>query len=109
MRRIVRLWRVPRGFIIGLSVGLLVASAGVVAAGGLNPPKITTPKHANDVTNLDVLRLELKNYYGTPGASTGAGATAGWTLGLNGDSNYAKEASKVAKEGRQYLEGRKQS
>ena len=106
MQRLRFVWRAPRGFVVGLAMGLVIASAGVAAAGGLSGPKIITPKTASQVTNLDVLRLEIKNYYGTPGASTGAGATAGWTLALNGDSNYAKEASKVAKEGRQFLDAR---
>ena len=106
MSRLGSLWRAPRGFIVGLAAGLLITSAGVVAAGNLGPPKIITPKTADQVTNLDVLRLELKNYYGTPGAASGSGATAGWTLGLNTSSNYAKEASKVAKEGRQFLDAR---
>ena len=106
MSRFRSLWRAPRGFVVGLVLGLVLASAGIVAAGNLHPPKIITPKTADQVTNLDVLRLELKNYYGTPGAATGSGATAGWTLALNTDSNYAKEATKVAKEGRQFLDAR---
>ena len=106
MSRLHSLWRVPRGFVVGLSLGLLVASAGVVAAGGLTPPTIKTPKTASQVTNLDILRSEIKNYYGTPGASTGNGATAGWTLALDTSSNYAKEAAKVAKEGRQYIDAK---
>ena len=109
MSRLSSLWRVPRGFVFGLALGLIVASAGVVAAGGLHPPKIITPKTAAQVTNIDILRSEIKNYYGTPGASTGGGATAGWTLALDGTSNYAKEAASVAKSGRQWLDAKAES
>jgi len=97
----------PRSFIAGLAIGLVLATAGVVAAGNINPPKITTPKSADQVTNLDVLRLELKNYYGTSGASTGnpaPPAVAGWTLPLNTSSNYADEAMKVAQAGTRWLD-----
>jgi predicted secreted acid phosphatase len=72
------------------------AGAAVGAGIGIHLPNIITPHHENDVTNIDVLRLELKNYYGTPGAATGSGATAGWTLPLASDSYYAKEAIKIA-------------
>jgi len=109
MPRLRKFLRAPRGFIVGLAAGLLIASAGVAAAGGLNPPTITTPKTADQVTNLDVLRLELKNYYGTPGATTGnpsPPAVAGWTLPLNTNSNYAAEAQKVAKDGTNWIEGK---
>ncbi len=106
MSRFGSLWRAPRGLIAGLAIGLVLATAGVAAAGGLSGPKIITPKTADKITNLDVLRLEIKNYYGTPGASTGSGATAGWTLALDSTSNYAKEAAKVAKNGRLFLNER---
>ena len=106
MHRLSGFRRAPRGFIFGLVLGLLIASAGVAAAGGLGGPKIITPKTSDKITNLDVLRLEIKNYYGTPGASTGAGATAGWTLALDPNSNYAKEAANVAKDGRIFLNER---
>jgi len=103
MHRLNRVWRAPRSFFVGLAVGLVLATSGLVVAADLHAPNIITPKKASDVTNLDVLRLEIKNYYGTPGAATGSGSSAGWTLPLNEDSNYANEASKVAKEGRRYL------
>ncbi len=106
MARIARFRHAPRSFVTGLAIGLVFATAGVVAAGGLSGPKITTPKSADQVTNIDVLRSEIKNYYGTPGASTGSSSTAGWTLALNMSGNYAKEASKVAKEGRQWIDAR---
>jgi len=98
--------RAPRGLMVGLAAGVLIGSAGVAAAGGLNPPTITTPKTEDQVTNIDVVRLELKNYYGTPGASTGSAPTAGWTLPLNTESNYAAEAQKVAAQGTNWLEAK---
>ena len=85
MHRLSGFRRAPRGFIFGLVLGLLVASAGVAAAGGLAGPKIMTPKYADKITNLDVLRLEIKNYYGTPAPPPARAATAGWTLPLNMD------------------------
>jgi predicted secreted acid phosphatase len=109
MQRIGNYLRAPRGFVIGLAAGLTLASAGLVAAGGLNPPTITTPKTANDVANVDITRLEIKNYYGTPGASTGGSATGGWTLPLNMDSNYAAEAESVATDGAHWLDSQANS
>ncbi len=109
MPRLTRLRHAPRSFIVGLTMGLVIASAGVVAAGNLHPPDITTPKSENQVTNLDVLRLELKNYYGTSGATTGnpnPPAIAGWTLPLNMDSNYAAEAQKAASDGTHWLDAK---
>lgn len=87
-----------RNALVMAVMALVFATAGVaVGAGiGINLPNIITPQRENQVTNIDVLRLELKNYYGTPGAATGSGATAGWTLPLAGDSYYAKEAIKIA-------------
>jgi hypothetical protein len=107
--RFTRFWHAPKGFVVGLALGLMLATAGIVAAGNLSGPKIITPKHDDQVTNLDVLRLELKNYYGTPNASTGnpaAPAVAGWTLGLNTDSNYDADAQQVAWQGSDWLSAR---
>ena len=90
-------------------MGLVLFTSGVAAGGSLVLPNIITPKTENDVTNVDVARLEIKNYYGTPGAATGSGATGGWTLPLNMDSNYAAEAEKVATDGTQWLESQANS
>jgi predicted secreted acid phosphatase len=104
-----RFRRAPRSLVAALAVGLVLFTSGVVAGGSIVLPKITTPKTEEQVTNVDIARLEIKNYYGTPNASTGAGATAGWTLPLNLDSNYAAEAEKVATDGKQWLEGQANS
>jgi predicted secreted acid phosphatase len=95
----------PRSLVAGLVIGLVLGTTGVVAAANLAGPKIITPITEHQVTNLDVLRLELKNYYGTPGAATGSGSSAGWTLALDTNSNYADEARKVATAGKHWLDG----
>lgn len=84
-------------------LALVFATAGAAIGSSLHLPNIITPHSERQITNLDVLRMEIKNYYGTPGAPTGSGATAGWTLPLNLGSNYAKEAEKVAREGTRWL------
>ncbi|GAB1693630.1 HAD family acid phosphatase [Krasilnikovia sp. M28-CT-15] len=55
--------------------------------------KTSTPHSADDITNIDVLRQQIRNYYGDP-LSTGVFAD---------DSYYAKEARGVAAAGRRYL------
>ena len=87
--------------VIGLALSLVLA--GVTLASSIQTPTVITPHTAGQITNIDILRLEIKNYYGTPGAATGGGPTAGWTLALNPDSNYAAEAASVAAEGSRWL------
>jgi len=84
-------------------MALVFGTAGVAIGTVINGVEVITPVHADDVTNIDILRMELKNYYGTPGAATGSAPTAGWTLPLNLDSNYAHEAESVAASGRHFL------
>jgi predicted secreted acid phosphatase len=55
-----------------------------------------TPHSANQITNLDVLRQQIRNYYGDP---LGTGVFAA-------DSNYAREAASVAKDGSWWLAAR---
>jgi hypothetical protein len=55
--------------------------------------KTITPRSEKDVTNIDVLRQQLRNYYGD---ALGTGTFAD-------DSNYAKEARGAAAEGARYL------
>jgi predicted secreted acid phosphatase len=87
--------RGTRGALIAL-VGLIGLSAGAVAFAADPQPAITTttPKSADSVTNVDVLRQQIRNYYGDP---LGTGTFAA-------DGNYAKEASGVAEDGAKYLE-----
>jgi hypothetical protein len=71
------------------------AGVGWAAATSTAQPaiKTITPRSEKDVTNIDVLRQQLRNYYGDP-LGTGQFAAT---------SNYAREASKVASEGARYL------
>ncbi len=85
-----------------LSAGLLalgVAAGGTAVAAVADDPKpaITTitPKSEKQFTNIDVLRQQIKNYYGDP-LGTGT-ASAG--------SNYAKEVAKVESAAASYLKG----
>ncbi len=104
MRRLTQRSRARRmAMVIGAAV-LSLAAVGVTLAA---PSVLTfTPQKADQITNIDVLRQQIKNYYGTPTAASGTGATAGWTLPLNMDSNYAREVEKVAAEGEQWLKAR---
>ena len=103
MRAFARLRDRMRPAVMVAVLALVFATAGAAIGASLHLPSIITPISEGQVTNLDILRLELKNYYGTPGAASGSGASAGWTLPLNTDSNYAKEAEKVAAQGMQWL------
>jgi hypothetical protein len=81
-----------------LAIGALVLALSVVAGGvvtGAVSPAIRTftPHHAGDITNIDVLRQQIRNYYGDPLGS-----------GIVGDkSYYAKEAKSVARAGSHWL------
>jgi predicted secreted acid phosphatase len=79
---------------VALAAASLIGAAVATAAG----PAIQTftPRSANQITNLDVLRQQIRNYYGDP---MGTGAFAD-------DSNYAKEADSVADAGERYLAAR---
>jgi len=76
---------------IASTVGGVAYSAGVAT----QQPAIqtSTPKTERQVTNIDVLRQQLRNYYGDP---LGTG-----TFGA--DSNYAKEATSVAAAGERWI------
>jgi predicted secreted acid phosphatase len=86
--------RATRGAMIAL-VGVLGLSAATVALAADPQPaiKTSTPKSADSITNIDVLRQQIRNYYGDP---LGTGVFAP-------DGNYAKEASGVAEDGAKYL------
>ena len=89
-------------------LGITLAVAGVAVAAGPAIQTIT-PRFADQVTNIDVLRQQLKNYYGDPLAVAGAGTTATWSTPLNLDSNYAHEVERVAADGRRWLDARAHS
>ena len=96
--------RSPRVSIIVAVVALTLVGAGVAFAAA--PPAITTitPIHSDQMTNLDVLRQQIKNYYGAPLAS--AGPTGTWADVLNNKSNYAREVRAVAAKGADWLAAR---
>ena len=85
MHGLKRLWRTPRrALVLGLTLAI---AAGAVTYAATGPAIQTfTPHSARQITNIDVLRQQIKNYYGDP---LGTGTFAP-------DSNYAKEASNVA-------------
>src|SRR3954451_22856527 len=79
-----------------LALGVIGGGAAVAATQAATPqPAIQTitPRTERQVTNIDILRQQLKNYYGDP---LGTGVTPA-------GSNYGKEAAKVAASGRRYL------
>jgi putative acid phosphatase of HAD superfamily subfamily IIIB len=85
--------RVARIAIAALAVAAL-AGGGVAYAATQQPAiKTSTPKSAEQVTNIDVLRQQLRNYYGDP---LGTGVSPS-------DSNYANEAESVAAAGSRWL------
>jgi len=92
-------WRKPsRRLTIALSAAtvLMLAAGGTIAYAATAPQpaiKTLTPKSANQITNLDVLRQQIRNYYGDP---LGTGTFAP-------DGNYAKEARSVAAAGERWL------
>jgi hypothetical protein len=70
------------------------AGIGYAASAAAGPAiQTSTPRHADDITNIDVLRQQIRNYYGDP-LNTGVFAPTG---------NYAKEAAAVAADGKRYL------
>src|SRR3954467_10480274 len=85
-------WRRPR---LAMALALVaVIAAGAVAYAATAPAIQTfTPRSERQITNIDVLRQQIRNYYGDP---LGTGVSAP-------DSNYAKEASSVAERGMHFL------
>jgi hypothetical protein len=87
--------RVTR-FVVVVAAVVMAAlvGGGVTYAATAQPAiKTKTPRSERDVTNIDVLRQQLRNYYGDPLGTGVAGA----------DSNYAREARAVAAAGRHWL------
>jgi hypothetical protein len=76
-----------------LAVAALVGGGVGYAATQQPAIQTTTPTSEDQVTNIDVLRQQLRNYYGDP---LGTGVAAA-------DSNYAKEAESVAAAGERWL------
>lgn len=83
-----------RSTIVAAIVAATVVGGGVAYAATAQPAITTfTPRSADQVTNVDVLRQQIRNYYGDP---LGTGTFAP-------DGNYAKETSRVAAEGSRWL------
>jgi hypothetical protein len=79
---------------IALATAALLAGGGAAVAATAQPAiHTTTPKHAADIPNLDVLRQQIANYYGDP-LRTG-------TIGAH--SNYVKEVHRVEQRASHYL------
>jgi predicted secreted acid phosphatase len=79
---------------VAVAVLAVLAGGGVAYAATAQPAiKTSTPNSADQITNIDVLRQQIRNYYGDP-LNTGVAAS---------DSNYAKEAESVAAAGKRWL------
>ena len=87
--------------VVVAAVGLVAVAVAYAATPAI---QTITPKSENQMTNIDVLRQQIKNYYGAPLATTGPSGT--WADPLNVDSNYAHEAESVAKQGGDWLAAR---
>ena len=82
------------GLIATAVLALVALAGGITYAATAQPAIITfTPRSEHQITNIDVLRQQLRNYYGDP---LGTGVAAA-------DSNYAKEARAVAASGQAWL------
>ncbi len=89
-----RLGRVRRVSIAAFAVALSVIVGGVAVGAVVQPAiKTFTPHSAGQITNIDVLRQQIRNYYGDPLGTGVVGAT----------SYYSKEARKVASTASRWL------
>jgi len=99
--RLPRLTRPTRLTALIIVAVLALGTAGGAIAGGAMSVPTFVPKMADQVTNLDILRSQIKNYYGTPTAV--AGAACNKDLAPAADGNYAAEAASVAADGGRWL------
>ncbi|MGZ6271293.1 MAG: HAD family acid phosphatase [Candidatus Limnocylindrales bacterium] len=79
--------------VLAVAISLLVGGVAVAAGPAI---QTFTPHSERDITNLDVLRQQIRNYYGDP---LGTGV-------FGADSYYAKEAGSVAQDGARWLASR---
>lgn len=83
-----------RSVVVAAVVAGTLVGGGVAYAATAQPAiKTITPRSADQVTNIDVLRQQIANYYGDP-LKSGT---------FDPKSNYAKEAQSVARQGEQWL------
>lgn len=87
--------RTRRAAAVAAAAAALAVVAAVAFAATAPSPAIqtSTPTSERQITNIDVLRQQIRNYYGDP---LGTGTFAQ-------DGNYAKEARAVAARGERYL------
>ena len=89
--------RLPRLLVAALvAVVATIAAAVAIAADPQPAIQTSTPKSESQITNIDVLRQQIRNYYGDP---LGSGT-------FGSDSNYANEASSAAAAGARWLQAR---
>jgi len=93
-----RSWRPTRRAALTTALAVIALAVGGVAYADTAQPAIKTftPRHADQITNIDVLRQQIRNYYGDP-LNTGTFAA---------DGNYAREARSVAQAGTRWLNAR---
>ncbi|MGZ4353964.1 MAG: HAD family acid phosphatase [Gaiellaceae bacterium] len=96
MNALTWLRRSPRLAVVIVVAGLAAVAAAVAFAATGPAIQTSTPHFADQVTNIDVLRQQIRNYYGDP---LGTGVFAA-------DSNYAREAGFVADQGGHWLAAR---
>jgi hypothetical protein len=97
MNRLAALRRSKRLATLVVLVGFTLVVGAVAFADPAQPSIRTfTPRSEKQITNIDVLRQQIKNYYGDP---MGTGVFAP-------DSYYAKEASSVAAQGARWVAAR---
>ncbi|WP_034649523.1 HAD family acid phosphatase [Cellulomonas sp. HZM] len=83
-----------RSTVVAATLAATLVGGGVAYAATAQPAiKTFTPRSADQITNIDVLRQQIRNYYGD---ELGTGT-------FDPKSSYAREASKVARSGETYL------
>jgi predicted secreted acid phosphatase len=89
--------RLPRLLVAAVAAAVATIAAAVAIAADPQPAiQTSTPKSESNITNIDVLRQQIRNYYGDP---LGTGT-------FGNDSNYANEASSAAAAGARWLSAR---
>ena len=96
MHSLMSMRRLPRLALVTAVVAVAGVAVAVALANNRSTDLTFTPQKADQVTNIDVLRQQIANYYGDPGKTGVFGA----------DSNYANEAESVAKDGANWLQSR---
>ena len=89
--------RLPRLLVAAVVAAVATIAAAVAIAADPQPAiQTSTPKSESNITNIDVLRQQIRTYYGDP---LGTGT-------FGNDSNYANEASSAAAAGARWLSAR---